>query len=88
MRASERRLVADPDKGREHSQDGGGDDRPVRIIDRGRAKGFAWLNEFIARVMKDPAVENVAGFLGGGTVNTGRVFVGLKQIGAERRLSR
>jgi multidrug efflux pump len=33
---------------------------------------------FVSTVKEDPAVESVAGFLGGGTVNTGRVFVGLK----------
>jgi multidrug efflux pump len=41
------------------------------------------MNEFMAAVMKDPAVESVAGFLGGGTVNTGRVFVGLKPAASE-----
>jgi multidrug efflux pump len=36
------------------------------------------LVEFDATVMKDPAVENTLGFLGGGTVNSGRMFVSLK----------
>jgi len=35
------------------------------------------LTEFVNTVKQDPAVENVAGFLGG-TVNSGRMFVGLK----------
>ena len=35
------------------------------------------VTEFIRTVMQDPAIENAAGFLGG-SVNTGRVFVGLK----------
>jgi multidrug efflux pump len=35
------------------------------------------LGQFVNTVIQDPAVESVAGFLGG-TVNTGRVFVGLK----------
>jgi len=38
------------------------------------------LNIFADAVQKDPAVESVAGFIGG-TVNTGRVFVGLKPQG-------
>ena len=36
------------------------------------------LTEFDDTVMKDPAVENTVGFLGGGTVNSGRMFVSLK----------
>ena len=36
------------------------------------------LTEFVKTLQADPAVETAAGFLGGGTVNTGRVFVGLK----------
>jgi multidrug efflux pump len=36
------------------------------------------LLEFIDIVQQDPAVENVVGFTGGGSVNTGRVFVQLK----------
>ncbi len=35
------------------------------------------LNELVRTVMQDPAVESVAGFLGG-SVNTGRMFGGLK----------
>ncbi len=35
------------------------------------------LTELVNTVMQDPAVESVAGFIGG-TVNTARVFVGLK----------
>ncbi|MFI5166912.1 MAG: multidrug efflux RND transporter permease subunit [Thermoanaerobaculales bacterium] len=38
------------------------------------------LTEFVGTVIKDPAVESGTGFLGG-TVNQGRVFVGLKPKG-------
>ncbi len=36
------------------------------------------LEEFVRVVMQDPAVESANGFLGGGTANTGRMFIGLK----------
>jgi multidrug efflux pump len=36
------------------------------------------LIAFIETVKQDPAVDNVVGFTGGGSVNTGRVFVQLK----------
>ncbi len=36
------------------------------------------LAAFVDTVTKDPAVENTAGFLGGGTLNSGRMFVSLK----------
>ena len=36
------------------------------------------LTAFVDTVTKDPAVENTAGFLGGGTLNSGRMFVSLK----------
>jgi multidrug efflux pump len=36
------------------------------------------LEEFVRVVMQDPAVESANGFLGGGTTNTGRMFIGLK----------
>jgi multidrug efflux pump len=36
------------------------------------------LPRFVETVMQDPAVESANGFLGGGTVNSGRMFVGLK----------
>ncbi len=36
------------------------------------------LEEFVKVVMQDPAVESANGFLGGGTTNTGRMFIGLK----------
>jgi multidrug efflux pump len=36
------------------------------------------LEEFVRVVMEDPAVESANGFLGGGTTNTGRMFIGLK----------
>jgi multidrug efflux pump len=39
------------------------------------------LRTLLGIVQKDPAVESVAGFIGGGAVNTGRVFVGLKPQG-------
>ncbi len=39
------------------------------------------LTEFVKTLMEDPAIESAAGFLGGGTVNTGRVFAGLKPVG-------
>ena len=44
------------------------------------------LNHFIAIVGKDPAVENVAGFLGGGQRNRGQMFVTLKPL-ADRGIS-
>jgi len=44
------------------------------------------LATFVNIVSQDPAVESVVGFTGGGQVNTGRVFVGLKPL-AERQLS-
>ncbi len=36
------------------------------------------LAAFMDTVIRDPAVENTAGFLGGGTLNSGRMFVSLK----------
>ncbi len=36
------------------------------------------FDAFIDTVMRDPAVDNVVGFTGGGSVNSGRVFVQLK----------
>ena len=36
------------------------------------------LAAFVETVTADPAVENTAGFLGGGTLNSGRMFVSLK----------
>src|SRR6202043_522602 len=36
------------------------------------------LAEFVGTVMKDPDVESANGFLGGGTVNAGRMFISLK----------
>jgi multidrug efflux pump len=38
------------------------------------------LQAFIDTVMRDPAVENVVGFTGGSSVNSGRVFVQLKDL--------
>ena len=36
------------------------------------------LTSFVDTVTQDPAIENTAGFLGGGTLNSGRMFVSLK----------
>jgi multidrug efflux pump len=36
------------------------------------------ITDFIDTVSHDPAVENVAGFIGGGTLNSGRLFISLK----------
>jgi multidrug efflux pump len=36
------------------------------------------LAAFVDTVTSDPAVENVAGFIGGGTLNSGRLFISLK----------
>jgi multidrug efflux pump len=36
------------------------------------------LKEFVGTVMRDPDVESANGFLGGGTVNAGRMFISLK----------
>ncbi|RFC37858.1 MAG: multidrug efflux pump [Candidatus Nitrotoga sp. SPKER] len=44
------------------------------------------LATFVNIVGQDPAVNSVVGFTGGGQVNTGRMFVGLKPL-AERQLS-
>jgi multidrug efflux pump len=44
------------------------------------------LTEFITIVGKDPAVDSVVGFTGGGQTNSGFVFVALKPL-AERKLS-
>lgn len=44
------------------------------------------LNHFVAIVGKDPAIENVAGFIGGGQRNSGQMFATLKPI-SERNVS-
>ena len=44
------------------------------------------LTQFVSIVKKDPAVETVVGFTGGGQTNSGFVFVSLKPLG-ERNLS-
>jgi len=36
------------------------------------------LSRFVDTVMRDPAVESANGFVGGGTANTGRMFISLK----------
>ncbi|HET7451390.1 MAG TPA: efflux RND transporter permease subunit, partial [Thermoanaerobaculia bacterium] len=36
------------------------------------------LGQFVGTVMKDPAVDSANGFVGGGTANTGRMFISLK----------
>ncbi len=44
------------------------------------------LGQFIDIIRKDPAVENIAGFTGGGQTNSGFVFVVLKPL-SERKVS-
>ncbi|MDD5240960.1 MAG: multidrug efflux RND transporter permease subunit [Sulfuricella sp.] len=44
------------------------------------------LAVFVDIVGKDPAVDSVVGFTGGGQTNSGRMFIGLKPL-AERKLS-
>ncbi|MGE5537771.1 MAG: efflux RND transporter permease subunit [Gemmatimonas sp.] len=44
------------------------------------------LEQFVSIVQKDPAVESVAGFTGGGSTNSGFVFVSLKPL-SERKES-
>jgi multidrug efflux pump len=44
------------------------------------------LTQFISIVRKDPAVESVVGFTGGGQTNSGFVFISLKPL-SERKLS-
>ncbi|MFN3397458.1 MAG: multidrug efflux RND transporter permease subunit [Sulfurimicrobium sp.] len=44
------------------------------------------LAAFVEIVRRDPAVEGVVGFTGGGQTNSGRMFVGLKPL-AQRKLS-
>jgi multidrug efflux pump len=36
------------------------------------------LTEFVNTVMKDPDIESANGFLGGGSINSGRMFISLK----------
>ncbi len=45
------------------------------------------MNDYVAIIMKDPAVDTVTAFVGGGgTANTGRMFIMLKPLG-ERKIS-
>jgi len=45
------------------------------------------MNDYVAIIMKDPAVNTVTAFVGGGgTANTGRMFIMLKPLG-ERKVS-
>jgi multidrug efflux pump len=44
------------------------------------------LADFVAIVQKDPAVENVIGFTGGGQRNSARMFIALKPV-SERKIS-
>jgi len=45
------------------------------------------MNDYVAIIMKDPAVDTVTAFVGGGgTANTGRMFIMLKPLG-ERKVS-
>lgn len=46
----------------------------------------AKMEQFVDIVGKDPAVQTVVGFAGGGTQNTGRMFLTLKPL-AERKIS-
>jgi multidrug efflux pump len=44
------------------------------------------INNYVAIIMQDPAVDTVTGFVGGGgTANTGRMFIMLKPLG-ERKI--
>jgi multidrug efflux pump len=43
------------------------------------------MNDYVAIIMKDPAVATVTGFVGGGgTANTGRMFIMLKPLGERK----
>ena len=43
------------------------------------------MNNYVAIIMKDPAVDTVTGFVGGGgTANTGRMFIMLKPLGQRK----
>ncbi len=44
------------------------------------------LTDFVNIVKQDPAVQNVVGFIGGGTVNTGSLYITLKPL-SERGIS-
>jgi multidrug efflux pump len=44
------------------------------------------LASLVSIVQKDPAVENVVGFLGGGVTNSGSMFITLKEL-SQRKLS-
>ena len=44
------------------------------------------LTQFVSIMQKDPAVETVVGFTGGGQTNSGFVFVSLKPL-SERKVS-
>jgi multidrug efflux pump len=44
------------------------------------------LADYIKIIGKDPAVENVVGFLGGGVTNSGQTFISLKPL-AERKVT-
>ncbi len=44
------------------------------------------MTQFVSIVQKDPAVDSVVGFTGGGTTNSGFVFMSLKPL-AERKIS-
>jgi multidrug efflux pump len=44
------------------------------------------LAQFEKLVLQDPAVDTIAGFTGGGSTNTGRMFISLKPL-AERKVS-
>src|SRR5205085_12611922 len=44
------------------------------------------MDQFMRIVQADPAVENVTGFTGGGSANSGRAFIQLKPL-KERKVS-
>ncbi len=44
------------------------------------------LSKFEKLILEDPAIDNVAGFTGGGSTNTGRMFIALKPLD-ERKVS-
>ena len=69
------------------------------LTDTGRISGFVQasqdisftamsekLRQYVAIVKQDPAIANVVGFTGGGTLNTASMFMSLKPLG-ERKVS-
>jgi len=64
--------------------------RLIGVIQADQSTSFQAMSrkviQFSDMVSQDPAVENVIAFTGGGTANTGRMFVSLKPL-EERKLS-